>query len=437
MMKTRDALIVISFVLVMVGFETAQAQKTQTDAQIARYQQLLQRNPRGAKAHFGLADAFIRKARETGDASYYDRAEEALKKSLEIAPQNAGALRHLAYVFYSRHEFAPAAAHARKAVEANPSDADSYGVLGDALLEVGQYPEAQSAYNAMIELDTSLYSYSRLAGLKSMRGDSAGAIDDLKRAIAAGKALTQPPESIAWTEWQLGSEYLAIGKLTEAENYYQQSLKTYPNYYRSLAGMAHLRAAQKRYDDAIELYRKAMAIVPMPEYAAALGDIYAKIEQPEKSRQQYDLVEYIAKLNNPGAGRDRRLLYDRELAYFYADHDIKLTEALELARRELDYRKDVYAYDLLAWSLHKNNKDEEAREAIEKALRLGTKDAKLFYHAGMIYRALGAKEKAVEFLSRAVRTNPRFHPIFADNAAQTLKQLASEIEQTRAARVKS
>ncbi|MGH7931018.1 MAG: tetratricopeptide repeat protein [Candidatus Binatia bacterium] len=433
-MRTRRALVLAFPVLLAVAFEPAHAQRTKTDHQIAYYQTLLERNPRSAKTYFGLGDALIRKARETGDQSYFSRAEQALKKSLAIMPQNGGALRHLAYVFYSRHEFALAAAYARKAVEINPADADSYGVLGDALLEVGQYAEAQAAYSTMIELDESLYSYSRLAGLKSMRGDAAGAINDLKRAMAAGKALTQPAESIAWAEWQLGSDYFAIGNLQEAENYYQQSLKTYPNYYRSLAGMAQVRAAQKRYDDAIELYRKAMAILPMPEYAAALGDIYSKIEQPEKTRQQYELVEYIGKLSDVRDGRERPLLYNREMAYFYADHDIKVSAALDLARRELDYRKDVYAYDLLAWSLHKNNKNEEARDAIEKALRLGTKDAKLFYHAGMIYRALGAKEKAAEFLSRAIHTNPHFHPIFADSAGRTLKQLESEIQQARATR---
>ena len=32
---------------------------------------------------------------------------------------------------------------------------------------------------------------------------------------------------------------------------------------------------------------------------------------------------------------------------------------------------------LLAWNLYKNGKVEEAREAIEKALKLGTQDAKL------------------------------------------------------------
>ena len=427
-MKTRRTLTVMLFALLAFGFDLAHAQRTKTDHQIAYYQTLLQRNPRSAKAYFGLSDALIRKARETGDPSYFNRAEEALKKSLEIAPQNAGALRHLAYVFYSRHEFAPAAVHARKAVEINPEDGDSYGVLGDALLEVGQYAEAQAAYNTMIELDESLYSYSRLAGLKSMRGENAGAIDDLERAIAIGKAAKQPAESIAWAEWQLGTDYFALGKLKEAEGLYQQSLTTYPNYYRALAGMAQLRAAQKKYGEAVELYQKAIAILPMPEYAAALGDVYMKIGEPKKAKQQYDLVEYIGRLNALN-----QALYNRELAYFYADHDIKLTEALDLAKRELDYRKDIYAYDLLAWNLYKNGKLAEARDAIEEALKLGTKDAKLFYHAGMIHYRLGDQDKAKEFLNRALSTNPHFHILFADTAAQTLTQLERDVEQANAA----
>jgi tetratricopeptide (TPR) repeat protein len=130
-------------------------------------------------------------------------------------PKNFRAARALAYVFYSRHEFGPAAAQARRAVEMNPEDGDSYGILGDALLEVGQYAEAEAAYDYMIELEQSLYSYSRRAGLKSMRGDSAAAIADLERAVALGKAAKQPSESIAWTEWQLGMEYFAYRRFIE------------------------------------------------------------------------------------------------------------------------------------------------------------------------------------------------------------------------------
>jgi tetratricopeptide (TPR) repeat protein len=422
-MKIRQNMIVTSITALNIfsfAPKLSLAQQARTDQQIGYYQQMLKRNPRSPQALLGLGDALIRKARETGEPSYFARAEEALKKSLDLAPQNSGAARHLAYVFYSRHEFAPAAAYARKAVEMNSSDGDAFGVLGDALLEVGGYADAQAAYAYMMELEQNLYSYSRLAGLKSARGDSAGAIADLERAISAGKAVRQPSESVAWAEWQLGAEHFAVGDLSGAEKYYRQSLQTYPDYYRALAGLAQVRAAQERYDEAIALYKKATAILPMPDYAAALGDIYVKTKNPEQARRQYELVEYIGRLNDIN-----KVLYNRELAYFFADHDVKADVALELARRELTYRRDLYAYDLLAWTLYKNGKHAEAREAIEKALRLGTKDAKLFFHAGMIYSSLGADDRAREFLRRALDTNRWFHPLLAETAAQTLRRLES------------
>jgi tetratricopeptide (TPR) repeat protein len=419
-MKTYQYILtpLVAALLFLLGTDHVLAQLTRTDSQIAYYQQLIKRNPRNGKAFYGLGDALIRKARETGDPNYFNRAEEALRKSLEIAPQNAGAKRHLAYVFYSRHEFEPAALYARKAIEMEADDGDSYGILGDALLEVGKYDEARDAYQKMMQLENSLYSRSRLAGLKSIHGDSTGSIAELEKAIAAGKATQQPAESVAWAQWQLGTDFLSLGDLTKAEAYYRQSLQSYPNYYRAQAGMAQVRSAQKRYDEAIDHYQKAIAVLPMPDYVAGLGDLYGKIGKPAQARQQYELVEYIGRLN-----AINQVLYNRELAYFYADHDMKLAESLELAKRELDYRKDIYAYDLLGWSLYKNDKVEEARDAIEKALPLGTQDAKLFFHAGMIYHRLGDKEKAKQYLAKAIATNPYFHILYAETAQKTLEQL--------------
>jgi tetratricopeptide (TPR) repeat protein len=405
------------------------AQHMATDNHITYYQRLLQRNPVNSRAYFGLGDALIRKARETGDPSYFNRAEDALKKSLEINPNNAGAMRHLAYVFYSRHEFEPAAVHATKAIEMDAADGDSYGILGDALMETGEYKKAENAYQKMMQLEESLYSYARRAGLKSVRGDGSGAMADLEHAVAAGKAAKQPAESIAWAEWQLGSDHFNLGKLEKAEAFYRQSLATYPNYYRASAGMAQVRVAQKRYDEAIDLYRKAIAILPMPEYVAALADVYSKIGKSDEARKQYELVEYIGQLSALN-----KALYNRELAYFYADHDIKLEQGLELAQRELDYRRDIYAYDVVAWNLFKNGKAEEAREAVSQALKLGTQDAKLHYHAGMIYQRVGEKEKAREHLRRALSINPQFHIFFADNAKRTLVELENSEEQAAAAR---
>ena len=413
----------VAALLFLLGTDHVLAQTTRTDSLISYYQQLIKRNPRNGKAFYGLGDALIRKARETGDPNYFNRAEEALARSLEIAPKNAGAMRHLAYVFYSRHEFEPAAVHAGKAIEMDSRDGDSYGILGDALMETGEYQKADEAYREMMQLEESLYSYSRRAGLKSMRGDSSGATADLEHAVAAGKAAKQPAESIAWAEWQLGSDHFTLGQLATAESFYRQSLETYPNYYRALAGLAQVRGVQKKYDEAIDLYRRAVAILPMPEYIAALGDVYRKIGKPDEARKQYELVEYIGKLSALN-----KALYNRELAYFYADHDIKLKEGLELARRELEYRRDIYAYDVLAWNLFKNGEAEKAADAIDQALKLNTKDAKLFYHAGMIYHRLGDKEKAREYLSRSLETNPHFHIFFAEIATRTLEDLESSKE---------
>jgi tetratricopeptide (TPR) repeat protein len=138
-----------------------------------------------------------------------------------------------------------------------------------------------------------------------------------------------------------------------------------------------------------------------------------------EAQQQYDLVEYIGHLS-----KLNRVLANRELALFYADQGIKLPEALELARLELEVRHDIYTWDTLAWVLYKNGRYKEAAEAIGKALALHTHDSMLLFHAGMIYYGLGRDSDAEDFLSRALKTNSHFHLFDAELAIQTLQQIA-------------
>jgi len=416
----RSLVTTIVAVLLALGLtpHLAWTQPTAADQAIGRNQRLLQRNSRDATVYYRLGDAYLQKARETGDITYIDLAEKTLQKCLEIAPQLGGAARHLAYAMYMRHGFAEAAMQAQRAVALDPNDSHAYGVLGDAHLEVGQYDAAANAYERMMQLQGDLYAYSRLAGLKSLRGDTDGAIADLERAIQLGQAQKRPPETIAWAIWQLGNEFLALGQLSAAEVRYLQALETLPDYYRALAGLAQVRAAQQRYDEASDLYRKAIAIVPLPDYAAALGDVYTKLGRLEEAHKAYELVEYIGYLNSLN-----QLLYNRELAYFYADHDRQLPQALDLAQRELEVRRDIYAYDLLAWALYKNDQPQAALSAITTALQLGTKDARLLFHAGMIHHRLGHRDQARDYLRRALTINPAFQILQAAVAEHTLKAL--------------
>src|SRR5262249_31371374 len=149
-----------------------------------------------------------------------------------------------------------------------------------------------------------------------------------------------------------------------------------------------------------------------------LGDIYTKLGRSAEAQQQYELVEHIARLNALN-----RAVYNRELVYFYVDHRIKAVPALDLAQREIEVRKDIYGYDALAWALYHNGRAEEAIGPMKEALRLGTKDARLLFHAGMIASRLGETEKAIKFLEHALAINPHFHVLQADEARAALKDL--------------
>jgi tetratricopeptide (TPR) repeat protein len=179
--------------------------------------------------------------------------------------------------------------------------------------------------------------------------------------------------------------------------------------------LAKVRTAHTNYPEAIALYQKAVASVPDPQIVALLGDVYAQIGQLDEAKKQYELVEYIGTL-----ARLNRTIYNRPLAIFYADHDRNLPEALGLAQKELEIRKDIYGYDALAWALYKNGRYEDALEAIKKALRLGTKEAIFYYHAGMIQARLGLEKEAAASLKRALEINPYFHLRQAEEARAML-----------------
>ena len=117
------------------------------------------------------------------------------------------------------------------------------------------------------------------------------------------------------------------------------------------------------------------------------------------------------------------MIYNRQLALFDANHDLHLTESLSLAQNELVDRKDIYGYDIAAWTLYKNGRYTQALQAMQQAMKLGTRDALLYYHAGMIYRALGDNEKAQDSLSQAMALNPHFDLLQARIASETLANL--------------
>ena len=386
------------------------------DEQMKTYQQLVNNNPHNVSALNKLAYVYIRKVRQTVDFSYNISAEKLLRQALTIDSKNYDSLLFLSIVSMAQHRFADSRDMALKAISVNAYGSGAYGILGDAYYELGSYQQSADAYDRMGDLKPGSPYYARISSYRALAGDPEGAIGIMQAALEASDQ--SDSEDHSWYLLQLGNLAFESGKTEEAETYFRQSLHFYPASYNALAGLAKVKAAHGKPEEAIAFYQKAIAIVPMPEFVAALGDIYTSLNRAPEAEKQYALVEYIGQISNVN-----QEIYNRQIAVFYADHDRKLEKALKLVQNEIAIRKDVYGYDALAWCLYKNGKIPESVKAIREALRMKTKDAKLFYHAGMIYVAAGRPAEAKTFLKTALAIQPHFHPLFARNAEETIRKI--------------
>ncbi len=371
----------------------------------------IKEDPEDFSANNKLAAIYLQKLRETGNIEFLDLAFRSARASLDSVAdiRNSGGLAALAQAEFAAHEFSKARDHAARLAELEPGKSYPQGILGDAMLELGEYDKAEIAYKKIVALDSGISpgSETRFARLAQLRGDNAGAQKHLATALTLALNASSPPrETVAWIRWQLGEIAFSVGDYETAEKHYRDSLTTFPDYHRALASLGRVSAAQNDLAGAIEQYEKLVRLLPEMQFVAALGDLYAVSGRADDAQRQYDLVEQIGRLNGLNGS-----LYNRQLSVYYADHDIKAEEAYRMASQEYEVRRDIYGADTLAWTALKTGRLDEAKERIKEALRLGTQDAKLFFHAGMIAHASGDKDAANGYLQQALELNPQFDPI--------------------------
>ena len=409
-----------------IGQSSAQLtpSKSTTDQIIRFYQAKVKGDPDDFLNYDRLSGAYIQKARETGDISYYELAEKGLTKSLELESTHeeaASAFVELAAVYFAEHRFSDAAMYAEKAIKLAPDALTAYATEGDAYLETGDYERAATIYRhfddpaAAKARDSAQYlKATRLSSLDWIQGRTGSAIQRLTDATRLANSIHLHAENVAWTHFMLAEQYFQTGDLQRAEASTRESLRIFPGYHRALSEMGKIRAAQGRTADAIAGYRQALAVIPLPTYAAALGDLYKKAGNEPEAEKQYSLVEYIGKI-----GVLNRQVYNRELAVFYSEHDRHLAESLTLAKKELEVRHDVYTWDALAWALLKNGQPKAAHDAMLKALAQGTQDALLCFHAAAIEREL-SNQDWIDYARKALDVNPHFHVFYSDRTRQWL-----------------
>ncbi|WP_321475205.1 tetratricopeptide repeat protein [uncultured Paludibaculum sp.] len=384
-----------TFFASIVLFTTVAFAATPAETAIQKAQAGLAAHPDHVPYLNSLAMAYARRARETSDVSYYAKADETLRRSFTVSPNNFEGLKVEAWLQLGRHEFAKALATAKGLNKQMPDDISVYGYLVDANVELGHYADAVKAAQWMLDLKPgNVAGLTRAAYLRELHGRLPGALQLMQSAYDS----TPFPETEdrAWLLTQLAHLHFISGDLSQAEMYASGALGLFSNYHYAQAALARVRSAQNRHEEAAALLRQRYEVAPHAE------NLYAWAEELELAGHKDEAAKAFAQfermsLAESGQGDNS----NHELIAYYIDHARQPAKALEIARREMERRQDVFTRDCYAWALAANGEYEQADSEIQKALQIGVKEPRLLYHAGAIAHHLNRPEKAALYLKDA------------------------------------
>jgi tetratricopeptide (TPR) repeat protein len=337
----------------------------------------LRERPHDGGAAVLLAEALLRQGRVTGDGRPAARAAEVLKAALKDNPSAYDPLRMLGAIYLSQHKFRDALEIGRRARDLRPHDAWNYGVMADALIELGEYDQAFEATDTMAGMRPNAAAYSRVSYARELRGDLDGALEAMQ--MAASATTSRDPEAQAWYASQLGELYLRIGKLDDADLEFRRASFVFPEYLIAMVGMGKVKAARGDHASALAIYLQQLKRSPSLDLAARLGDLYLREGNSAQAEHYFHLAEDLA---GPAIAQT-----ESNLALFLAEHDRRLADAVHIAEAVSRVRHDIFTENALAWAYFKTGRLKEALAASERALRTGTRDPQILRHVSEIQRA--------------------------------------------------
>ena len=345
---------------------------------IGEMEKRLRERPDDHGAAVLLADALLRQARVSADGRAVFRSESVLKSVLKDAPAHYDALRLLGAVYLSQHRFREAEQVGRRARDLRPSDAWNYGIIGDALIELGDYENAFAAFETMMNIRPSAAAYARVAYARELQGNLTGALEAML--MAAEATSVQDPEARAWYAAQVGELYLRMGRIADGDREFRRAAFIFPNHPLAMIGQGKVHALRGDRLDALATFLDQFRRTPSLDLAARIGDLHAESGNPAEAERFYRLAEDLA---GPPITHT-----EATLALFLAERDRKLPEAVKIAEAVAETRRDIFTEDALAWAYYKTGRLDKALSASQRALQTGTRDERILAHAAAIRAAV-------------------------------------------------
>lgn len=366
------------------------------DREIVRWQEKAGRGDATAEAFEQLGWAYVAKARRTLDAGFYTLAEktvDVLEAQFGARPESRLVRGH---VWHNLHRFHAAERVARQLVTERGAPAD-WALLGDVLIEQGRLSEGIAALQRLMELKPGVEAHSRVAHVRWLKGDLAGAITAMENALAISDG--RDAETRAWLLVRLAGFVLQRGDAARALTLATRAIERAPDYPPAFLVQGRALLALGRSGEAIEVLQRAEKLQPLPDYQWWLADALVAAGRSSEASAVEQRLKARGAENDP-----------RTLALFLATRADAVSQALRLARAELKERSDVLSRDALAWSLAANGDLDAAASEMRAALAEGTRDARLSWHAGEIALARGERDAAAAHFAEAAKASSTLTP---------------------------
>ena len=337
----------------------------------------------------------------TGSPADFKAAETAIDRAIRDIGPVAGLYLLKANLDFRLHRLEQA--H-RDLAALSPfaGNAQIVALTAGLAFQEGGYEAAKRGYRSALEKNPTWDNLARLAYWESKFGDP-GLADSLY-GQAQHEISAKEMRSYAWVALERGLLEFNRGRYEKAMAHYAQATNAYSGYWLVDEHIAELLAAQRRFDEAVALYRKVIARVPRPEFQQALGDLFRFMGKEDQARPWHDRA-LAAYLESAARGD---VHYYHHLAGFYADVRRDGAEAVKWARKDAALRPNFVTQDGLAWALYRDGQFPAALDVMEQALSSGVKDGHLFFHAAMIHLAAGRTGDGKRFLKMLSEINPGY-----------------------------
>ena len=378
----------------------ARAASNTTATRIAALEKTVATAPKNGTAWRDLGGAYVRRAFETADPSYYPLAERALATAATLLPGSTDVLALQAGLDLARHQFRDARTLANRVLAARPDGFDARVALIDAQIELGRYSDAATEVDRLLDQRVGVASLSRLSYLRQLQGDIIGAEAAMRQAAIAAPAGSLD-RSVA--QAYLGDVLMEKGNLDAAARAYDAALAITPTSAVASMGRARVLAARGNYTEAARALDALTQRVPLPGALGLRSDVARAAKDNKANTAADQLVDAsIALFQANGA------VVDAELAILLADRGpTSGFAAVSAARRAYAERKTIFTADALAWALFVNGDAVRAEPYAREAIATNPAVAAVHWHAARVFDALGKRDDASTELRSALR-NPWF-----------------------------